>query len=222
MAQASGQKSRKMCFVSSDEEEDCSLRTATETSSSDTTMNHESNKISHGDIRLSRVEKNQAIMNKIITSETLNKKESGISIPERNFDLTEKFDDNTNMKDKKSTDRTRNFVQKLQVFKFGGDDDNDKRDGDEKEKDIKERLDNVLQKIPLFNTCNLNPDMDMPPSSVSGVDATAPRPANNKDIISSILSSESVKRKSSSPECNFDLTEELDLPEDFELIDHIP
>jgi len=226
MAQASGQKSRKMCFVSSDEEEDCSLKTATETSSSDTTMNHESNKISRGDIRLSRVEKNQAIINKIITSETLNKKESGISIPECNFDLTEEFDlvddDNTNMKDKKSTDSTRNFVQKLQVFKFGGDDDNDKGDGDENEKDIKERLDNVLQKPPLFKTCNLNSDMDMPPSSVSGVGATAPRPVNNKDIISSILSSESVKRKSSSPECNFDLTEELDLPEDFELIDHNP
>merc|ERR1719233_970009 len=65
--------------------------------------------------------------------------------------------------------------------------------------------------------------MELPlSSSNSGVSATATRPVNSKDIISTIVSSESVKRKSSSPECNFDLTEEFDLPQDFELIDHHP
>ena len=118
---------------------------------------------------------------------------------------------------------TRNFVQKLQAFKFGGGDDNDKGADVENEKDIKERLDNVLLKPPLFKTYNLNSDMDLPQSnSDSGVSATATRPANNKDIISSITSSVSVKRKSSSPECNFDLTEELDLPQDFDFTDHNP
>ena len=64
-----GRFGRQTTIKCSDEEEDCFIKAATETPSSDTKVKHERDKISRGDIRLSRVETNQAIMNKSINGQ---------------------------------------------------------------------------------------------------------------------------------------------------------
>jgi len=126
------QKSKKMSFVSTDEEEDSKPAARKVT-------NFETYSVpvaeSKKTVQSSKVSGNGSGSNIAIsaptsaplmsTSESVKRKKCSMSSPECHFDLTEEFDlkeeDNIDMKDKKSTNTT-SFVRKLQQFRFEGND----------------------------------------------------------------------------------------------------
>lgn len=180
-----------MSFVSSDEDEDCLKNVPL----------LDSNKIPSAYI--------QTHKNEIASSENAQEKNSENIIPECNFDLTSEFDladdDIIDMKDKKSTDTAKNFVEKLQMFRY-----------EDFEDDVKSKERNTPGKNQLSSTKIEDQIPVLHVSSDGGVGTAVTQGYSIENVsISSTITSEPLKRKKScesspSPECNFDLPEELD------------
>merc|ERR1711892_1292726 len=117
------QKSKKMSFVSTDEEEDSKPAARKVTNFQTYSVPVAESKKT---VQSSKVSGNGSGSNVAIsaptsaplmsTSESVKRKKCSMSSPECHFDLTEEFDlleeDNTDMKDKKSTNITSSFVRK--------------------------------------------------------------------------------------------------------------
>lgn len=180
-----------MSFVSSDEDEDC-LKNVPLPDITDMILSANI----------------QTHKNEIASSGAQEKNCENI-FPECNFDLTSEFDladdDITDMKDKKSTDTAKNFVEKLQMFRYEDFDD-----------DVKSKERNTLGRNQISSTKIEDQIPVLHISSDGGVGTAVTQGYSIKNVsISSTMTSEPLKRKKScesspTPECNFDLPEELD------------